>query len=188
MKEIFTTHEVSKICKVDITSVINWVNSGKIKAYKTPGGHRRIKRSDLIVFLKQYNFPVSEDVFETAPTILVVEDDEAMRDFAKNAIQKKWSDYKIYEAEDGFAAGKLISDKKPDLVILDIKLPGIDGVEVCKLIRKDKALSKTKVLAITGYASPETKKKILDAGADEYIEKPFNKDKLLENVETLLDL
>jgi excisionase family DNA binding protein len=188
MKDIFSTFDVAKICKVDITSVINWVKAGRIKAHKTPGGHRRIKRKDLITFLEKYNFPISEEMLKTGPVVLVVEDDNAIRKYTMNTIAQKWRDWKIYEAEDGFTAGKLMADKKPELVILDLKLPGIDGVEVCRLIRQDQSLSNTKVLAMTGYSTQETKKKIMDAGADGYIEKPLNKDKLIENIETLLDL
>jgi excisionase family DNA binding protein len=187
MKEIFTTFEIAEICKVDKTSVSNWVKAGRINAFKTPGGYRRVTRKELVSFLKKYNLPISEEMLEPLPVVLIVEDDNTIRKYIRNVIAQKWKNLKICEAEDGFVAGKLIADKKPDLVILNVKLSGIDEVEVCRLIRKDKSLSSTKILAMTGYLSPEAKKKIIDAGADDYIEKPLNKDKFIEAVETLLE-
>jgi excisionase family DNA binding protein len=185
MKELFTTFEIAKMCSVDITTVINWVNSKKLKGYKTPGGHRRIQLADFLDFLKKYNLPIPKGI-ESRETVLIVDDDEQIRFFIRETLKRKWPQMQIWEAEDGFKAGKLLVEQQPALVILDIKLPGIDGIGVCQLIRNDEVLKKTKILAITGYFSPAAKQNIIKAGADNFIVKPFTGEKLVTAVGKLL--
>ena len=186
MKEIFTTFEISHLCNVDITTVINWINSGKLLAYKTPGGHRRVKRQDFVKFIEKYQFPMPKELEAEAPIVLIVDDDEEIRKLIHRLLKNKWPDMLIYEAEDGFAAGKLLADKMPTLVILDIKLPGIDGIQVCQLIRDDNRIKDTKIFIITGYYSNDSKQKILKAGANDYMVKPFSPNKFLLHVERLI--
>jgi len=187
MKEIFTTFEVAKMCNVDITTVINWVNTGKLSAYKTPGGHRRIRRNDFFDFLKRYDLPVPRGLAKDVPIILIVEDDLQIRALMKRIIQGKYPDAEIHETDDGFAAGKLLAEKYPSLVILDLKLKGIDGFQVCKLIRDDRRLKHTKILAVTGYHSQAVKQQILKMGANGYLQKPFTPAELLDQTKKFID-
>ena len=69
-------------------------------------------------------------------------------------------------AKDGFTAGRMLAEYVPDMVILDLMLPGIDGFQVCRQIRQDQDLAGTKILAVTGYDTPENLRRIMDAGAD----------------------
>src|SRR6185369_15954578 len=75
----FTTFEVAKICGVFHTTVINWVNKGKLKAHSTPGGHRRIQLPDLIAFMTQFDMPIPGDLHQRARRILIVEDDPSVQ-------------------------------------------------------------------------------------------------------------
>jgi excisionase family DNA binding protein len=186
MKELFTTFEIAKLCKVDITTVINWVNAGKLQAYKTPGGHRRIRKNDFLKFLKQYNLPVPKELGQDKMTLLIVDDEEELRKMMRRVIQRKWPQFEILEAEDGFKAGKLLAEKKPLFVILDIKLPGIDGIEVCKIIREDQRLKDTKILVITGYFSASMKQSAINAGANECISKPFQPGEIVKYIEKMV--
>lgn len=76
-------------------------------------------------------------------------------------------------ARDGFTAGKKYADFFPDLIILDLMLPGMDGFKVCQMIREDPDMAEVKILAITGYDTPEHEQKIRAAGANGYLAKPF---------------
>jgi len=179
----YTTFYISKICDVYPTTVANWIDEGKLKAFTTPGGHRRVSADDLKEFLKKYNMPVPEKLFSNGKKkVLAVDDDKAVLKVIRRILAKD-KNYEMYSAVDGFQAGNLFSEIKPALVILDIKLPGIDGFEVCRQIReKDKNV---KIIAITGYDSEETRKKILACGADAYLPKPFEVKVLIETVEKL---
>ncbi|MDO8734986.1 MAG: response regulator, partial [Elusimicrobiota bacterium] len=182
-----TTYQISQMVNVDITTVIDWIDKGLLKAYKTPGGHRRIKWDDLVEFLKKYEMPIPEKLNVVAPSygaknqasqgdattkkILIVDDNEDILEFISRAIKKFYKNIKIKLETEGFIAGKRIAEFKPDLLILDIKLPGMDGFEVLEHL--DKSEKQLKILAITAYSSKETKEKIFKAGADDYLVKPF---------------
>lgn len=187
MKSAYTTYEVAQICNVTMRAVAKWVNSGKLLAFKTPGGHRRIKEDDLVSFLKQHNIPFPDELKDKGfRKILIVDDEKEVINLVTKLLKKIDANYKIYSAMNGFEAGKQASSLKPDLLILDLKLPGIDGFEVCKNVKKDPETKAIKILAITGYPSEEVKKKIINCGADDYLGKPFDIDDFAERVKKLL--
>ena len=177
----YTTFSISRICDVYPTTVANWIDEGKLKAFITPGGHRRVSKVDLIEFLKKHNMPMPDKFKDSyRQKILVVDDDRLVRDSIIKVLENK-KKYDIYYAVDGFEAGQVVGLRKPDLVILDIMLPKMDGFRVCGLIKKYNA--ETKILAITGYDTPENRERILESGADDYMGKPFGMNKLLNKVE-----
>ena len=181
----YSTFDIAKMLEIVPGTVANWIDNGKLKAFNTLGGHRRVSQADLIAFLKGNSMPIP-DVLANASgkkKILIVEDDEKFLKLVVKAF-KTFQDYELLTATDGFQAGQLVEGHKPDLVVLDIMLPDINGFKVCELIKaKNK---KTKVIAITGYDSEDIKKKILDAGADAYLIKPFQFKTLFEHVENFL--
>lgn len=183
----YTTHEISKICGVSITTIIDWIEQKKLPAYKTVGGHRRIKKEDLVSFLKTYNIPIPPNLVDKdSLRILIVEDDVSIIRFIVRIVKKMKDEYEIAVAMDGFEAGKQVLAFKPDLVILDLMLPKIDGFEVCKNIRVDKATENIKILAITGYGTEENKRRIVICGANSYLIKPFDANDLKEKIKNLL--
>lgn len=170
---IFTTTEIAKILGVHQVTVVRWVNSGNLKSMVTLGGHNRIKEKDLVRFFKENNMPIPEelDVPPEKVKVLVVDDDEPVLDVTAGSLRQKGG-FDVSVARDGFEAGRMVGDIRPDIVILDIRLPGVDGFSVCASIKKN--YPATRVIAITGFGSDEVKENILQAGADEYIEKPYD--------------
>lgn len=186
MKEkTFSTIDVAKLLDVYSSTIARWVDEGKIKAYVTPGGHRKIRREDLIEFLEKYNMPIPKEIeLSEKYKILVVEDEVEIQKMIIRILKPKSDKYEIITANDGFQAGHALTTYNPDLVILDLMLPGINGFEICRLIKKVRP--ETKILAISGYSTEENKKKILDAGANEFMSKPFEIDELLSKVTDIL--
>lgn len=186
-KSAYTTYEVSKICNVTMKTITEWVNEGELPAFKTLGGHRRIKEDDLISFLKQNNIPFTEDLRDKQfRRVLIIDDEPKIIKFIAEILRKQYPKIELDSAIDGFEAGKKVVNFKPDLVILDLKLPGIDGFEVCRSIRKDEKLKHTKIIAITGYDTAETRKKIFKFGANDYLAKPFDMNKLMKKIAPFL--
>ncbi|HAX62428.1 MAG TPA: hypothetical protein DCX95_07760 [Elusimicrobia bacterium] len=190
-----TTYQISQMVNVDITTVIDWIDKGMLKAYKTPGGHRRIKWDELIEFIKKYEMPIP-DVIATSSAmslrdaavaipkkILIVDDNEDILEFISRAIKKFIKNVKIETITEGFIAGKRIAEFKPDLLVLDIHLPGMNGFEVLGYL--DKSEKQMKILVITAYPSKEKKEKILKSGADDYLAKPFTVEALKQKMEKL---
>ena len=77
-EKTFTTFEVARLCGVFHTTVINWVNKGKLKARVTPGGHRRIPISELVLFMKKYEMPIPADIEDAHKQILILDDEPMM--------------------------------------------------------------------------------------------------------------
>lgn len=173
------------MCDVDLSTVINWINQGKLIAYKTPGRHRRVKKEDLVKFLEEYNMPIPK-ALQGKQKILIVDDDAAVSDLIVRTLRKEKDIIDIKVSHDGFDAGKQVGLLKPDLVILDLKLPGIDGFQICKNIKSDPKTKHARILAISGYATPENRKKIISYGANCFMAKPFDVDDLVKRIKKLL--
>ncbi len=183
-KKVFTTKEVGDFCGVDLTTVINWIEQGKMNAYKTAGGHRRGRKKELREFMEKYSMPLPPELRdENGAKILVVDDDPNILSLITQALKRLPSDYKLATAADGFEAGQKLVSFNPDLVILDLRLPGMDGYKVIETIKKGNG---TGILAITAYDDKETEKKALTTGADSYLSKPFTIENFMSKVKSLL--
>src|SRR4029077_21085951 len=129
---IFSTFEIARLLSVDIGSVIQWMNQGRLVGYRTPGGNRRVQRSDFFSFLKSHRMPVPQGLKSDKTVVLIVEDEVLIRLDLKYMIQQlKIPSLEIAEAEDGYQAGRKIVQLRPTLVVLDVRLPGIDGFQIC---------------------------------------------------------
>src|SRR4051812_42788625 len=147
-KSIFTTHEVSHLLHVNPRSVINWIEQNLLASYRTPGGHRRIRREDLLAFLRKHQIPTPAALVEEKFNVLIVEDEEEITKILKTYFERQGG-YDIHSASDGISALIEVGRSKPHLLILDIMIPGVDGVEVCRRIKADPG-NTTAIIAISG--------------------------------------
>ena len=182
MAKNLSTFAIAKILHVDPGSVANWIDQGLLTAHRTPGGHRRVNPDNLVSFLKAHQMPVPDELSPDAPRVLIVDDEPAIAQLVSQAIRNAHPNYDIHTASDGFQAGTILATVKPQLVILDLRMPGMDGFEVCKLIKGQPATRNTEVIAMTAYRSPENEQRILDAGARTCLSKPLDIEKLLSEV------
>ena len=116
--------------------------------------------------------------------ILVVEDQEDNRQIIRDMLT--FTDYEIVEAESGEAALALVATKRPDLILMDIQLPGIDGYEVTRRIKADPALRSIPIIAVTSYALSGEEQKARAAGCNEYVPKPYSPRQLLAKIRQYL--
>ncbi len=181
-KTIYTTHEVSRLLQVNPRSVINWIEQNLLPSYRTPGGHRRIRRDDLLAFLRKHQIPTPSSLLDGTFSVLIVDDEEDILNMLKTYFHRQGG-YEVSLASDGISALISVGRIKPDLLILDIMIPGVDGIEVCRRIKADPT-NKTAIIAISGV--PTSEKKILHAGADVFISKPVDLDKLHTEARRLL--
>ncbi len=189
MEDIFTVFKASKYCNVSAKTIINWIESGHIKAYKTVGGHRRIKKSDLEAFMERQGIPVpNEDQDEGLKRILVVDDDPIIVETIVQALEEDEHHYEVISASDGFEAGLQVNHFRPHLLILDIMMPDIKGYEVCKKIKGDEETRNTKIIVLSAYLDEEKFKKMKEYGADVCFSKPLPLPQLKEEVARLLGL
>jgi two-component system cell cycle response regulator DivK len=114
-------------------------------------------------------------------TVLIVEDNEKNMKLVRDVLQHKG--YKVLEATNATAGLKLAGDERPDLILMDIQLPDINGIAALKMIRKDERIARTPVVAVSASAMPDEQQKIVASGFDAYITKPINMKLFLETVE-----
>ena len=187
MEDIFTVYKASQHCNVSSKTIINWIESGHINAYKTVGGHRRIKRSDLETFMKKQGIPIpDEESGEGRKRILVVDDDPIIVETIVQALEEDEHDYEVVSAADGFEAGLQVNHFKPHLLILDIMMPDIKGYEVCQKIKGDPETRDIKIIVLSAYLDEEKFKKMKEYGADVCFSKPLPLPQLKEEIARLL--
>ncbi len=172
-KKVFTTFEVAEICDVTPVTIQNWIDKDWLRAYRTPGGHRRVRKEALLSFLESRNMPHPFPKRGEIPRVLIVNGDQGLADSLKEALSFDEVGYEIQVAHDGFRAGVLYSNAYPDVVILDLNHSSVDGYEVCRQIKQSEAGGETVVLAIDG-GDGEGRKRILDMGAAHCLPKPVD--------------
>jgi excisionase family DNA binding protein len=183
-----TTGDIAAYCEVTNAAVLKWIDSGKLPVFTTPGGHYRVLRNDFRSFLVQHGMFVDDGFFgksHSRKRILIVDDEPTVVDFIESALRLTGG-YELATATDGFDAGQQVITFEPDLIILDIMLPGMDGFEVCTRVKTDPATAHVKILAVTGFATEENIQRMLHAGADDCLGKPLKIQDLREKVEQLL--
>jgi len=187
--EVMTVSQASDYCQVSPKTIINWIEAGHIKAYKTVGGHRRIKREDLNQFLKERGMPIPEaEKSSDSKRILVVDDDRIIVETIVQSLEEDASGYELVSASDGFEAGLQVSHFRPDLVILDIMMPDINGYEVCKRIKSNPETRDIKIIVLSAYLNDEAFQEMKQYGADACFSKPLPLEQLKFEVAKLLDL
>ena len=189
MDAVLTVFKASKYCNVSPKTIINWIDSGYIKAYKTVGGHRRIKKLDLEDFMQRQGIPIPEDEqMEERKRILVVDDDPIIVETIVQALEEDEHDYDVVSASDGFEAGLQVSHFKPHLLILDIMMPDIKGYEVCRKIKSNEATRNMVIIVLSGYLDEEKFRMMKEYGADVCFSKPLPLPQLKQEVSRLLGL
>ena len=189
MEDILTVFKASKYCSVSPKTIINWIESGHIDAYRTVGGHRRIKKSDLERFMKKQGIPMpQEELMEDRKRILVVDDDPIIVETIVQALEEDEHDYEVISASDGFEAGLQVNHFKPHLLILDIMMPDIKGYEVCRKIKSNEETKDTRIIVLSAYLDEEKFTKMKAYGADICFSKPLPLPQLKEEVARLLEL
>ena len=188
---IFSALEVANICGVVNQTAINWIKSGHLKAFTTPGGQYRIYAEDLLKFLEERGMRVPDEVERLAggdrKYLVIVEDDADLNDMLEELFTRRLEGYEVLQAYDGFEAGTLVSAHKPDIVVLDMSLPGVDGHKLIRSIKGGEETGKPIVIAISGIpAEIAEEKKTLDEGADAFFSKPIDLDALVGKVTTLV--
>ena len=189
MDDTMTVFTASKYCKVSSKTIINWIDSGHIKAYRTVGGHRRIKKSDLEAFMREQGIPLPAKTEKTEKKkILVVDDDLIIVESIVQALEEDEFDYEVISASDGFEAGLQVNHFHPDLLILDIMMPDIKGFEVCRKIKESRETCDIKIVVLSAYLDEEKFKQMKEYGADVCFSKPLPLPKLKDEVAKLLGL
>ena len=118
---------------------------------------------------------------------IIVDDDKDLNTILKRLLERRIDDLRVAQAYDGFEAGRIIAERRPAIVILDLNLPGVDGLSLCKKIRSDESFGQPAVIAITGIGEEDAQPRMMEAGADAFFSKPLNFDALIAKTKELME-
>ncbi len=167
-----TPNEVAELLRVSPVTIRQWAQKNWIKATTTAGGHRRFLRQDVEEFARQRGMELSSD---GPPRVLVVDDNRSFARYLADLLASQTLEIETDTAHDGFDAGRKVLQFDPNIVLLDLKMPGMDGFSVCRQLKDDEVTSHIRIIAMTGYYTLENEAKILQAGAEACLAKPFDK-------------
>ncbi len=187
MKTVFTTGEAAKICKVSQQTIIRCFDSGQLKGFRVPGSRfRRIPRDQLYAFMRDNGIPT--DALDSGRRkVLIVDDDQELVELMSDVLERDGR-FEVKTVNNGFDAGMMVKEYHPDLIVLDVMLPDINGREVCQRVRSEKSMDDIRIICISGMVEDDKIEELRAAGANDFLHKPFEVEKLLERICTLLDM
>jgi len=178
-----TTGQAARHCQVSIPALKGWIRDGRLTAFKTPGGHSRIEVTEFQRFLQKHGMPPYPVPWQ--PTrILIVDDEPLIVNLFVEFLARDPRGFDLESATNGYEALIKVGSFKPALLILDVVMPQLDGIEVCRRLKQDPETRGIKILGVTGY--PDSVPGLLEAGADACLTKPLNLRKMQPELERLL--
>jgi two-component system OmpR family response regulator len=186
-KLVFTTGEAAEVCQISQQTIIRCFDAGRLKGFRVPGSRfRRIPREELLRFMKENEIPLDR-LGNMKRRILVVDDDEQIVELFVDVLTRDGR-FEVRTAATGYDAGLLTTQFRPELVLLDYMLPDVNGNIVCKRTRENPDLAGTKIIIVSGVVNQDEINELLAAGADDFIKKPFNIEKLVGRITELLEM
>ncbi|MCE5270024.1 response regulator [bacterium] len=188
LEPALSTTTVAKYCRVSGVQVNRWIKDGKLKGYRYPGGRYKVSKKNFREFLELNNIPVIEKFFEenTPVKIMIGEDDVDFAQSIVQALEDEFPDYEVRAANDGYEVLLCMGSYIPDILLLDMKMPKINGLEVCQRVKSTDSLEGVKIVAMTGNSVTYTREVVLQNGADDYLIKPFERAELFRVIGKLL--
>ena len=182
----FTTGQIAQHCHVTPETVANWIKADRLKASTTPGGHYRVNIDELVRFCQAHGFEVPADWESSAspPTVLVIDDDPDLLHALIPNLEAPGR--RVVGADDVAHAGMLLMKYRPDVVILDLHLPGTDGIRIASILRKESQLTGTRIVVLSGYIDEVVQEAMKDLEVDYYVNKPPDFDQLSKIIDELL--
>jgi excisionase family DNA binding protein len=186
-KTVYTTGEAAKICKVSQQTIIRCFDSGQLKGFRVPGSRfRRIPRDVLYKFMKENGIPT--DALESGKRkALIVDDDPELVELIRDVLEADGR-FEVRVANNGFDAGMMTKEYRPDIIVLDVMLPDINGKEVCQRVRSDSTMDDVKIICISGMVEQDKISDLKSAGANDFMQKPFEIEALVERICQHLDM
>jgi excisionase family DNA binding protein len=184
-KEFMTVSQAARICNVTRVTMWRWVKAGSIQSSATAGGHHRINRDDLAEFIKAHRMGARLQNDSVKPRILIVDDEPSLQRYLFKILTPHG--YEIQACADGFEAGVYVMKFRPQLILLDLYMPRVDGFQTCRLIKNELETAHIKIIAISGNFTAASIERILECGADGILKKPLDRQAVIQEIASLIE-
>jgi excisionase family DNA binding protein len=173
-RKYFTSVEAASLLMVSAVTIREWARKGLLPSVSTAGGHRRFLLDSLQQFAHAHGIRLEVDQFDVAAgplRILLVDDDPRFVEYLREIVLGADAGVRVECATDGFHAGQLTETLRPQLVVLDINMPRLNGIELCRRLRASPATAAARLVILSGALSSEYIAEAQAAGADAWLEK-----------------
>ena len=181
-EDVLTTFQAAEHCMVTPNTVKNWAKTKGLKTFRTAGGHIRIFKKDLDVFMEECNIPYKTGERIIKKKLMIVDDDRTIRDSLSKFLNLKCNYLEITTAEDGFEAGIKLTQFNPDIIILDLMMPNLNGFSVLEKIKSNPLINNIKIIVLTGFGDEANVQRAYNSGADRVLKKPVHNEVLLNEI------
>ena len=187
VKKLYTTGEVAKICNLSQQTIIRCFDAGRVEGFRIPGSKfRRIPHESLIKFMQSNDIPI--DTLQSGKKkILIVDDDVEIIEMMVDVLVRDGR-FDVKSAASGYEGGIMTEQFHPDLIILDYMLPDVNGNVVCRTIKQNPNFAEIKIIIVSGVVNEEEIEDLKQAGAEEFIKKPFNIAQLIDKITSILQI
>ena len=187
VKKLYTTGEVAKICNLSQQTIIRCFDAGRVEGFRIPGSKfRRIPHESLIKFMQSNDIPI--DTLQSGKKkILIVDDDAEIIEMMVDVLVRDGR-FDVRSAASGYEGGIMTEQFRPDLIILDYMLPDVNGNIVCRTIKRNPDFAEIKIIIVSGVVNEEEIEDLKQAGAEEFIKKPFNIAQLIDKITSILQI
>lgn len=181
-KTYYTSKEAAALLMVSPVTVREWARKGLLRAVSTAGGHRRFLIEELRTFAAAHGIRLENDTPAVAAglnRVLLVDDDVVFVTYLRQIILAAKPDIQVECASDGFEAGQLTESFRPQLVVLDIQMPRIDGIELCRRLRASPTTANAELMVMSNALNEESIAAVRAAGANRWLEKGASRAEIL---------
>lgn len=177
---LLTSHQAGSLLQVNPSSINKWVKEGRIPAFRTPGGHRRIRAADLVSFLTEHQMPVPRDLQAASRRrILIVDDDQTQLETLARAFEP-YPSVEVITCDNAVEALVKVGSYKPHLVVLDILMPGMDGFQTCERLRQNPETAEITIVLTSGGLTEEMERRAAGIGVAAVMPKPVDVPRVIE--------
>lgn len=186
-KQSLSTGDLARFCQVTPATIVNWIRAEKLDVYTTPGGQYRMERSKFIQFLEDSGFPIPDELqADRSRRVLVIEDDPDILEMLSDVISDLGDNYEVSTESNGFDGLIRVGTFKPDVIVLDLAMPKMDGAEVCRRLRSNAETKDVRIIIVSALPSnDELVRKVKRVGIDAMHSKPINIDEFAQSITDL---
>ena len=158
-KDYFTSREAAALLDVAVSTIQLWTNNGLLRAWTTPGGHRRIARSSVEEMLSRKRLVSVNPPTRKPLTVIVVEDDASQRRLYEKQFLSSHLNVQLETADDGYQGLIKIGQVLPDVIITDLMMPNIDGFQMIRALKELQELKQSLIIVVSGLTENEIMEK-----------------------------